>query len=300
MRGLAIILEEVDPLLWRVARRLRTYADGPAKIVVSRAQSARSDTPQVFLARASMLTPAVSVRWSVGFPSAPAAQATERALSSAAWDASGPFELWRALSRTPPRSICIGRPDFERDWVITSPRAWTAAKALERTESVQLHCLGLPLSDLGGGVVWWPSSRAAAYLLGRAVALVDTSGPLAFDAMRSGVPVFDPLSLARTLAPQVDERLAGLVPASLIDSERLWRHVVLQTHAVAEGRAPEPLCTAQWIALGRAAIAERPHGRLERARRKVKKFWREPESFFADSRYSVIRAIGSSWPAGRR
>jgi hypothetical protein len=290
---LLICVDTLETATMAAALRLKRCWEGRTSIRVGTVVSPTTpNADQVVIGRASVIRRALFVRWAAPYSGDEAARATELALSSAAWDGMDGYEPWRALSKPLPRAVHSGAPDLARDWVLIAPGI-AAVPNSDVIARLERHLLEFPRRRESGSVSWWPSPRVAAYLLGRVVAVVAPMGPLAFDALRAGVPVWDPDTLEPSLAPSIDQRLAGLVPPSLIQSELFWRHIVEQTRAVAEGASPIPLCTPEWIALGRDFQDKREKSALGHTRRKLRKLWRDPQRFLLDSRHRPLRTVGN-------
>jgi hypothetical protein len=288
---LAIKIETLDRTTLRAAHRLQGAWPGRATIRRgTELDIAHPEQPQVLIGRASLIRPAIYIRWVNPFSGQDAERATAIALTSAAWDGPDEFEAWRVLSRPLPRCACLGFPDFDRNWLLTTPdlASTELELPLKLQLQLQLHVFGLPRRRPPTSVAWLPASRIAASLLGRATAVQAPPGPLAFDALRASIPVVDPFTGAPWEAPRLDNRLAGLVPPRLLADERLWRHVVDQTRDVARGSGAQPLCTSDWIAIPCAGL-DTQRTRWERTQRKARKLWQQPARFLADSRHPALR-----------
>ena len=296
MEKLHIILHSSDPASRRAAKRLSLAWKAPTLIRVRRGSHSPSVPLTVHIGLGSTLRPTLAVWWNTPFSGLAAERASALALSTAAWEGADDFEPWRALTAPPPRVPRIGAPDAGRGWLLAPTLLTASIIPLELRERVQLHFLGGKNLCWGkGDVVWWSSPRLIASLLGRAEAVVAPLGPLAFDALRAGVPLLCPSTLRAVDAPAIHQRLAGLVPPSLAGSSPLWHHVADQTRAVAAGATPAPLCTPEWVGNGRSRSHPHtaPSAIMARLQRKLRKLVREPDRFCAESRHAFVRKTGA-------
>ena len=233
----------------------------------------------------SLVTSSLVIGFEVPFSGDAAEEAAELALTTAAWDTLEGVEIWRRLSAPIGGRPLRGRPDFYRPWVL----AWGGggARPASPPEGMQQHVVG-GLVPPSGEAVWWPAQRAViAAVLGRASLVLDRSGPLAWDALRAGIPVEEPTAGGSL-------KLAGLVPETLLGEPELWRHVVDVIRRVQDGVAPPPLMTEHWVTRGRDLAREamnRPASRIEHARRRYDKLWRDPDAFLRDSRFAALRRL---------
>jgi hypothetical protein len=186
--------------------------------------------------------------------------------------------------------LCVGTPDHSLEWLVTVASAARGVASRSAFSRFQLHVIGFSRRAARDSVMW-PSAYRVAFVLGHAAIVIAPPGPLAFDAIRFRIPVLQPATCEPYPDALLDERLPGLVPASLLDCESLWRHVAAQTRRVAQGQRPEPLCTPEWLLHGRALVASAQPRHFDRTRRRIRKLWREPARFFAESRHSFLRKL---------
>lgn len=267
-------------------------------------ESAGSQEPSVSLIPGSLLSGAVIVRYEQPFHGEAAREAAPRGLTAIAWDQPGEFEVWRELGRPLSRLPHRGEPDFSRPWMVTLASERIASKKSEPPRhDEQLHVIGtakVPLQHRHRtDAVWWPNlPTVAAAVVGRCESVLGDSDALAWDALRLGVPVINAsLNNQRADSTRAPSLLAGLVPATLLADRQLWRHVaqtIARLHR--EGGTPVPLLTPEWIARGRQ-LAEKEYSpvavaSLERSKRLITKWRRDPERFCADSRHAVLRRLG--------
>jgi hypothetical protein len=252
---------------------------------------------EVTLLRGSVARDVVLVRYRVPF--APNADAVVLARSPLAWEGLDLCEPWRELTRPLSDLPRLGRIDERRPWFVTfTARALGRARELAAQHDGQVHALlerpfGAAWSR---DVVYWPAWRNVTFaLLGRASAIVP-SGPLCalgLDGERAGIFVHWPE------AP--GDVLAGLVAPGLAHSDELWRAAAQNVLSVRAGHAPSPLISASWLRKGRALARSQPARgtalatKWELALRRYGKLRREPDRYFADSRYAHWRAFGRFW-----
>ncbi len=271
---------------WRAARELlRAWEAQPDCRATIRLGRASSPGPGVVIEPGSLVTSSLVIGFDVPFSGEAAEDAAELALTTAAWDTLEGAEGWRRLSAPIGRRALRGRPDFDRPWAV----AWGGGgdRPASPPEGMQLHVVG-GLVPPGRVAVWWPAQRTVtAAVLGRVALVLDRSGPLAWDAQRAGIPLADPPA-------DRPSKLAGLVPETLLGEPELWQHVVEVIRRVQDGAAPPPLMTERWVTRGRDRAREamqRPASRIERARRRYDKLWRDPDAFLRDSRFVALRRL---------
>ncbi len=301
--ALTLSISEVHPVTLRAALALERAARAQGRTLRWARGSGPLRGPQVRLSLGSLVRPSVVVSFQRPYAGHAAEQAARLALTTAAWDDLDGAEMWRWLSAPLAGLPHVGALKLKMPWDVVCRADGTAAN-----EGAQLHVLGGRrwVSD----AVWWlPTARAAAAVLGRAARVLDTSGPLWFDAIRAGIPVATPSGSSqiedarRTSAFEVPLELAGLVPPSLLDDGKLWRHVIeMAEHMEHETAAPAALMTPEWILRGRRCIADRqraPKTRWERLWRRYDKLRRDPVRFCRDSQYGFVRVCGRFFEAPR-
>ena len=284
--SLNIQLRAFTPSGWRAARALlRAWEAQPDCRATIQLGSALSVGPGVVIGQGSLVTRGLVIGFEVPFSGEAAELAAEVALTTAAWDTLEGVEIWRRLSAPIGRRPLRGRPDFDRPWAV----AWGGGgdRPASLPEGMQLHVVG-GLVPPGRVAVWWPAQRAVtAAVLGRASLVSDRSGPLVWDALRAGIPVAEPPGSGSL-------KLAGLVPETVLGETELWREVADAIRGIQEGVAPPPLMTERWVTRGRDLAREamkQPASRIERARRRYDKLWRDPDAFLRDSRFAALRRL---------
>lgn len=214
------------------------------------------------------------------------ARAASVGLNAAIFTTGRPGYEWSGRGRPLPPRACFGTPDWSRPWVLVAPGVRVNGRALQELAGLsnpQLHFLG-PSAYSGkySGVWWLPSPSVVLSLLGRATSVLAPRGPLAWDAARLGVPVFDPEPTPRLPLRVVERRLARVVPAVLAADASFWKTLGAQL-AAAEvvngwGTIPWLLQARQCRLLPSAALFGAGH-----LRRKLQKLQRDPSAFWGDS-----------------
>lgn len=234
------------------------------------------------IGRATLVGPAVHLRC-VG---APPAQDRDVAagLSLLVWRSVDEMEPWRRL-RPLPRPV-RGHPDPRRAWVVLHPSVREDDPVLTSAglDSAQFHRLSVR-NATSRDVIWVPTSRCVSGLLQQAEAVVAPSGPLAWDALRLGVRRLAPSGRDVDLARE-RECLGGVVPHPLVLQPAFWSQLL-------EDVARDDWSgwgSERWMARATAALAEERSGFA--ITRKLRKLERSPESFFADSSWSLARSFG--------
>lgn len=235
---------------------------------------------------ASRIEPMVTLLWGGHAPSEDEAQRAARVGLSSAVFGSGPrgYE-WSRAGRPLTGVPRVGLPDPKRPWVLVAPHArmeHAAVVAATGLTDPQLHYLGAP-DTLDAGSVWWfPTPSTLLSLMGRVHAVVASQGPLAWDAIRLGVPVVEPHPVSALPAVSVERRLACTVPARLATSREFWDRIGRQ---LAEGIERDDWGTLAWTLRARR---ERAHNAGPLAKvawhRKLLKLKRDPAAFWADSK----------------
>jgi hypothetical protein len=197
----------------------------------------------------------------------------------------------------------LGQPEPRKPWFVTlTTSALEQAVQRAREQNGQVHVLvDQPLRTTWlRGAVYWPASKRTAFaVLGRAFAVVPSGPlcPLALDAERVGTPV---LWDERFCHERASTALCGLVVQGLLPSDELWVAVANNVLAVRDGAAPRPLLDATWIDKARASASAQPRAAAlasdwDIALRRYAKFRREPDRYFADSRFAAVRVAGKWW-----
>lgn len=245
---------------------------------------------------ASLVRPTLVVSFPSPFSDNRAAR--ELALSSLAWEGSDELEPWRMLSAPLARVPRLGKADERRPWVLTHGAAGLACAGEVAAElGGQVHALGV------GPVAWarhrdvvvWPLRPGVAFaLLGRAVRVVAGGDydPLLLDAWRVGVPTTGPCRL--------EPLLPWLVPPSLLGHAPFWAELASSLPATLGGQPAPALFTPRWVETGRrlsraGSPTDKVGSKWRLASRRYAKLRREPDRFFADSRYRPLRAVGRWW-----
>jgi hypothetical protein len=127
-------------------------------------------------------------------------------------------------------------------------------------------------------VVWLPTARAARFLLARVEAVIARHGALAFDGVRSGLPVV----IDRPAGSGADQAWAfaacNVVPEAVQHDPRFWSSVA---DRLAGAERATGWGTRSWVLQSRDAV--RSSSRLGRWPRKLEKWRRDPLGFWRDS-----------------
>lgn len=287
---LIVELGALKPELLRIARFL---GSDPRVEISTRRVRAPHALPQgrvLRLEAASCVAPLVSVLWGeepLGSRSS-AREVADAALgvSRACWVTTHEPELWYRTSRPLPERARLGAPAKDRPWVLVAPQLRVDAPALSELTGLhqaQPHFLRLTrAARQQRGVAWLPTRSVLASLLGHVDAVVAASGPLAWDALRAGTPVFAPVTDAGASAEASRQRLARIVPAQLVGSREFWRSLVSQ---LLDGSFASEWGTGAWLLQARSRTARKANpSPWEHAQRRLLKLRRDPEAFWADSK----------------
>jgi len=242
---------------------------------------------------ASVVRPVVTVLWGDELTRELSPSDLEVALSREIWaDAASP-EPWRMTAEPLLELARIGAPDRERPWVLVAPGVTTAAQYVEQVTGLQepqLHFLGTGAADgTRAAVRWLPRRKVVRALLGQVDAVIAPTGPLAWDALRAGVPVFTPESAGGVPWELAMCRLKRTVPAVLINDGAFWRKLAAD---LLRGADDARWGTVAWVLHARERAAPQPAVpllgfKLTTVKRKFRKLKRDPAAFWADS--SVAR-----------
>jgi hypothetical protein len=211
------------------------------------------------------------------------------ALSREIWTDHAAPEAWRITAAPlPERARLFGTPDPRRPWVLVAPgvRVSPAQVAqLTGSHDAQLHFVGLASATRHNGAVCWLPRRAVlCALLGNVEAVLAPRGPLAWDAERAGVPVFEVGANPGVPAELAVRRLTRTVPTALVADPLFWRRLATDLLGDAESMQ---WGTVAWLLRARAQIKEQRREshpfKLASAGRKLRKLRRDPAAFWADS-----------------
>ena len=226
---------------------------------------------------ASFIEPALSLLWG-GDSDHHDARDHELGLSPAVWTSG--WDRWLHQADTP-RAL-RGIPDYSRPWVLVGPSVLGSVDEVRARAGIpgaQLHFLSVTGRPSEGSVVWLPTARPAQFLLFRVEAVLARRGALAFDAVRSGLPVVID-GPSGPSAEQVGVSAAcNVVPETVVHDSRFWNSVA--DRLAGAGRT-NGWGTRWWVLQGRDAVRSRSG--LSRWARKLEKWRRDPISFWRDSR----------------
>lgn len=294
-RGLTIELPSPSVATLRAVEALLREPRLKAKLRVIRAPRTAPSSGVLRIESASLVRPVLTVLWGDEQALEHSPEDARVALSREIWADDAAPEPWRVTAEPlPTRARVLGRPDRDRPWVLMAPSVRMTpaqAAALTGAEDCQLHFIGLAApSGPGRPVCWLPQRRAISALLGKVDAVIAPPGPLAWDAERAGVPVFQPPARDSLPTELMDRRLTRTVPATLVGDANFWRRVA---DGLLGGTGFE-WGTAAWVLHARARANEPRHPshrfKLGSARRKLGKLRRDPAAFWADS--WVVRCAG--------
>jgi hypothetical protein len=252
-------------------RRLRVHVRG---------YSDRDALPQprvLRVLRASFIEPALSLLWGDDGKHYDARD-HELGLSPAVWSSGWDRFLHQADT---PRAL-RGVADYSKPWVLVGPSVPGNVDSLRARAGIsgaQVHFLSATGRATEDSVVWLPTARAARFLLSRVDAVVARRGPLAFDGVRSGLPVV----VEGAEGPGADQTWAlaacHVVPEALQHDPGFWSSVADRLAGVDRSSG---WGTHAWVLQGREAV--RPQSGHNRWARKVEKWRRDPVAFWRDSR----------------
>ncbi len=259
-----------------------------------RARLRLADTPEqapgpgvLRIESASLVRPLVTVLWGDEPAHEPSAEDLCVALSREVWSDVQTPESWRLTAGPLPRGLRLGETDPDRPWVLIAPGVATTlaqVEALSKLQDAQLHVLGMSSPKDDRHVVrWLPRRRVICSLLGQVDAVIAPPGPLAWDAARVGVPVFDPAS-APGLPPELAaRRLARTVPAALVGDPGFWEQLARD---VSSGVRSPRWGTIRWLLQAREkprTVANTKFSGPSNLNRKLGKLRRDPRAFWSDS-----------------
>jgi hypothetical protein len=232
---------------------------------------------------ASFIEPALSLLWG-DESSYYDARDHELGSSPAVWTSG--WDRWLHQADAP--RAFRGTPDYSKPWVLVGPSVPGSVDGVRTRAGIpdaQLHFLSAKWRATEDSVVWLPTARAARFLLPRVAAVVATRGPLALDAVRSGLPVV----IAGPLAPGTDQTWAlaacNVVPEAVQRDPRFWSSVADRLAGAERGSG---WGTRAWVLQSRNAV--RSSSGLPRWTRKLEKWRRDPVAFWRDSR--LVRWLG--------
>ena len=227
---------------------------------------------------ASFIEPALSLLW--GDESGHYdARDHEVGLSPAVWTSGWDRWLYRADG---PRAF-RGTPDYGKPWLLVGPSVAGSVESVRARAGIsdaQLHFLSATRRASDGSVVWLPTARTARFLLSRVDALVARRGALAFDGVRSGLPVVVVEGPSGRGAEQAWLRAAcNVVPEAVQHDPRLWSSVA---DRLAGAGGAHGWGTRSWVLQSRDTV--RSQSAFTHWARKLEKWRRDPVSFWRDSR----------------
>jgi hypothetical protein len=225
---------------------------------------------------ASFIEPALSLLWQ-DESSHYDARDHEIGLSPAVWTSG--WDRWLHQADEP-RAL-RGTPDYGRPWVLVGPSVSGSVESVRARVGIpdaQVHFLSARARAREDSVVWLPTARAARFLLARVEAAVARHEPLAFDGVRSGLPVVieGPSGLGAEQAWV--SAACTVVPEALQKDPRFWSSVADRLAGAGRGHG---WGTRSWVLQSRDAV--RSSSRLGRWPRKLEKWRRDPVGFWRDS-----------------
>jgi hypothetical protein len=232
---------------------------------------------------ASLIEPALSLLWG-GETSGPDARDQELGLSPAVW--ASDWNRWLYQADTP--RAFRGSPDYDRPWVLVGPSISESVESLRARAGIpdaQLHFLSASWQAPDDSVTWRPTTSAVRFLLARVDAVVASRAALAFDAVRSGLPVVVAGSVAAGTRQAWAVAACNVVPAAVQHAPRLWARVA---DRLAGAERVNDWGTRAWVLQSRDAL--RSPSALTRWSRKLEKWRRDPVAFWRDSR--LLRWMG--------
>lgn len=253
---------------------------------------------------ASVVCPVLTVAWAGEHASEISDRDVNMALSREVWAHDAGSEMWQLTAAPLPAFARVGAPDFDRPWVLLATESASNADRIEGTTGLpdaQVHFIGAAsASAFRKPVCWLPTRRVVRSLLGQVDAVVAPWGPLAWDAVRAGVPCFVPDSPTGVPHELAASRLAKTVSAPLAKQGPFWRSLAQD---ILRGRDTAPWGTVTWLQRARArATAAHDDAQpfnLETMTRKFRKLQRDPRAFLADSKITVFRSLRTVVDSGR-
>ncbi len=274
----------LHPAVLRAATFLRNHPRLRVNVIARSGATTLPSDGVLRIEPGSRLEPVLTLLW--GGYKAPAAEVQRSArvgLSAAVLNRGPTGYEWSGRARPLPSRSRFGFPDESRPWVLVAPHARVSRDriaALTGLSDPQLHYLSpRPAAIVAGSVCWLPTRHVLLSLLGRVHAVVASQGPLAWDAARLGVPVFEPEPVRALSAASVERRLSSMVPAKLLGDREFWECIGSQ---LADGASDWG--TVAWTLRARGAHPK-PVGLLASAwPRKLLKLRRDPVGFWSDSK----------------
>jgi hypothetical protein len=289
MPGLTIELPSPNVTTLRAVERLLREPRLKARVRVTRAPRQVPKPGVLRIESASVVRPVLTVLWGDEPMSEAVAGDVRMALSREIWTDDAAPEAWRITAAPlPERARLFGAPDPRRPWVLVAPGSRVSpAQVAQLTGSpnAQLHFVGLASATReDGAVCWLPRRSVLCALLGNVEAVLASPGPLAWDAERAGVPVFQVSPEAGVPAELVARRLTRTVPTALVGDPLFWQR--LATDVLGD---PDSMQwgTVAWLLRAREQTKEHRRdshpSKLANAKRKLRKLRRDPAGFWADS-----------------
>lgn len=226
---------------------------------------------------ASFIEPALSLLWE-DESSRYDVRDHELGLSPAVWTSG--WDRWLSQSDAP-RAL-RGTPDYGRPWVLVGRSVVGNVDSLRARVGIpdaQVHFLSATAQAREDSVVWLPTARAARFLLARVEAGIARHGALAFDGVRSGLPVVIEGPAGRTVDQTWASAACNVVPEPLQRDPRFWSSVA---DRLAGAEPAKGWGTRSWVLQSRDAPRSPPG--LSRWARKLEKWRRDPVAFWRDSR----------------
>jgi hypothetical protein len=298
MPGLTIELPSPNVTTLRAVERLLREPRLKARVRVTRAPSHAPSAGVLRIESASVVRPVLTVLWGDEPISEAVPGDVRMALSREIWTDHAAPEAWRITAAPlPDRGRLYGTPDPRRPWVLVAPGlrvSSTQVAELTRAHDAQLHFVGLASATReNGAVCWLPRRSVLSALLGNVEAVLAPPGPLAWDAERAGVPVFQVGAEPGVPAELVARRLTRTVPTALVADPRFWQR--LATDVLGDAGSSQ-WGTVAWLLHAREQAKEHRREshpfKLASAKRKLRKLRRDPAAFWADS--WLVRRAGQT------
>jgi hypothetical protein len=277
---LPVTLELSSPNILPIKALARILLDRRLRVSVRVcASSGRDSLPEPGVLRvlpASFVEPALSLLWEDESRHYDARD-HEIGLSPAVWTSG--WDRWLSQSDEP--RAFRGTPDYSRPWVLISPSVSGSVEGVRARAAIpgaQLHFLSATRRARGDSVVWLPTARAARFLLARVEAVVTRHEALAFDGVRSGLPVVIEGPEGTGADQAWVSAACNVVPEAVQHDPRFWSVVA---DRLAGGERATGWGTRSWVLQSRDAV--RSSSRPGRWPRKLEKWRRDPVGFWRDS-----------------
>lgn len=289
-----------------LARSLRDAWAGPTTILATGAsrnpmESQGGGAVCLRISKASLVRDTISLDF--GVPANENMGAVHLGASPTAWEGSDSWEPWCGLHPAVAPRPMRGNAREELPWVLLDSESSVPDQFL--TGEWQIHRLGEGARPGGAGEVQWQATPSVvAWLIGRVQAVAGRSGPLLFDALRSGVPTvfarddsgWQALDRLTVHESECAPALAHSLSPAMARTEICRLEILARIEQVRRGAKNVDALMSRDVVLRVRENLPRTrlecHPRFSRFMRKLRKLTRDPEAFLSDSNYPLLHFAG--------